>query len=107
MPAKRKITEPNDERFCTWCETKYHGRPDHTGPLCSDCRAELLEQSKEFLVEMLGHVASVNVISMAFLALNSPDLLDTMGMWNAPRREGFSQRLIAMREFVRKGQRVH
>src|ERR1022692_628534 len=49
MPAKRKITEPNDERFCPWCETKYHTRSDQTGPLCSDCRGELLEQPKELL----------------------------------------------------------
>jgi hypothetical protein len=107
MPAKRKITEPNDERFCPWCETKYHTRSDQTGPLCSDCRGELLEQPKEFLVDMLGHVAGVNVISMASLALSSPDTLDTLGLWNAPEREGFGRHPITMKQFARKHQRVH
>ena len=56
MPAKRKITEPNDERFCPWRETKYHAKSDQTGPLCSDCRGELLEQPKEFLEIGRAHV---------------------------------------------------
>jgi hypothetical protein len=80
---------------------------NQSGPLCRDCRAELLEQPKEVLVDMLGHVAGVNVISMAALALSSPDTLDTLGLWNAPKREGFGHHPITMKEFVRKRQRVH
>ena len=35
------------------------------GTLCPACRAELLEQPKEFLLDMLGHVTGVNAIAMA------------------------------------------
>jgi hypothetical protein len=74
MPQKPKIN--NKERFCPWCERKYDDAPsEHTGPLCPDCREELMEQSKDFLVDMLGHVAGVNVIAMAALAANSPETL--------------------------------
>ena len=107
MPTKRKTTGQDDERLCPWCETKYHPTPDHAGTVCSDCRAELLEQPKEFLVDMLGRVAGVNVIVMASLAVHSPDSLDTLGLWNAPEREGFSRRPVAMKEFTRKYRRVH
>jgi len=106
MPAKRKITLPNDERLCPWCENKYRATPDYTAPICPDCRAELLEQPKEVLVDMLGRVAGVNVITMASLSLHSPDSLDTLGLWNAPKREGFSRRPVTMKELTRKQRRV-
>jgi len=106
MPIKRK-TGPDYGRLCPWCETKYHPAPDHAGTVCPDCRTELLEQPKEFLVDMLGRVAGVNVIVMASLAVHSPDSLDTLGLWNAPEREGFSRRPVTMKEFTRKYRRVH
>jgi hypothetical protein len=81
--------------------------PDHAGPLCPDYREELLEQPKEILVDMLGGVAGVNVIAMASLSLHSPDSLDTLGLWNAPKREGFSRRPVTMKELTRKNRRVH
>ena len=57
--------------------------------MCRDCRAELLEQPKEFLVDMLGRVAGVNVITIASLALHSPDSLDTLaGVYCEPRHHG-------------------
>ena len=58
-------------------------------------------------MDMLGRVAGVNVIAMASLALHSPDSLDTLGIWNAPKREGFTRRPITMKEFTRKYRRVH
>jgi len=106
MPMKHK-TGQDDERLCPWCETKYQPAPDHAGTVCPDCRTELLEQPKEFLVDMLGRVAGVNVIVMASLAVHSPDSLDTLGLWNAPEREGFSRRPVTMKEFTRKYRRVH
>lgn len=106
MPIKRKTPGLDDERLCPWCETKYHPAPDHAGTVCPECRAELLEQPKEFLVDMLGRVAGVNVIVMASLAVHSPDSLDTLGLWNAPEREGFSRRPVTMKEFTRKYRRV-
>ena len=107
MPTKSKDTGHGDERLCPWCESKYHPPPDYTAPICRDCREELLEESKEFLVDMLGRVAGVNVITMASLAVHSPDSLETLGLWNAPKREGFSRRPVTMKEFIRKYRRVH
>jgi hypothetical protein len=64
-----------------------------------------MEQPKEFLVDMLGRVAGVNVIAMPSLAANSPETLDTLGLWNAPEREGFSRGPITMKQSSRKRQR--
>ena len=58
-------------------------------------------------MDMLGRVAGVNVITIASLAIHSPDSLDTLGLWNAPEREGFTLRPVTMREFIRKYRRVH
>ena len=58
-------------------------------------------------MEMLGRVAGVNVITMASLSLHSPDSLDTLGLWNAPKREGFSRRPVTMKEYTRKLRGVH
>jgi hypothetical protein len=73
-------------------------------PLCPDCRAELMEQPKEFLVDMLGHVTGVNAIAMA--AVRDSDLLENLGVWNAPQREGASRRMLIMKELARKRQRL-
>lgn len=105
MPTKPRNTQRDGERLCRWCETKYHAAADHSGPICPDCRAELLEQPKEFLVDMLGRVAGVNAIAMASLALNSPDVVETLGLWNAPQREGLSRRNLTAKEFARKHQK--
>jgi hypothetical protein len=87
-------------------EAKYYPAPDYAATVCPDCRTELLEQPKEFLVDMLGRVAGVNVITIASLALHSPDSPDTLGLWNAPKREGFTRRPVTMKEFIRKYRRV-
>jgi len=63
-----------------------------------------MEQPKEFLVDMLGRVAGVNVIAMA--SLREDDFLEELGLWNAPQREGASRRLLTMKEFSRRRQRV-
>ena len=52
--------------YCPWCDKKYETSAD-SGPFCDDCRSKLLEQPKEFLVDMLGHVAGVNALAMAAL----------------------------------------
>jgi hypothetical protein len=62
-------------------------------------------QPKEFLVDMLGHVAGVNAIAMASLH-ESPDILEGLLPWNAPKREGFTGRRLTMKELTRKRQRV-
>jgi hypothetical protein len=64
-----------------------------------------MEQLKEFLTDMLGHVAGINAIIMASLH-ESPDILDELLPWNAPKREGFSRRRLTMKELARKRQRV-
>ena len=107
MPSNRKIPAQDEERLCPWCEAKYRPAPDYAATVCPDCRGELLEQPKEFLVDMLGRVAGVNVITIASLAIHSPDSLDTLGLWNAPEREGFARRPVTMKEFTRKYRRVH
>lgn len=107
MSTKSKPLGRDGERLCPWCESKYRAAPDYIAPICPDCRTELLEEPKEFLVDMLGRVGGVNVIAMASLALHSPDSLDTLGIWNAPKREGFTRRPITMKEFTRKYRRVH
>jgi hypothetical protein len=98
MP-NRKTSTPRD-RVCPWCETKYHAAPDHIGLLCPECREELLGESKEFLVDMLGHVCGVSLLTMAE-AGNKDDLLQRLGMW-----EGFHRRPLTMQEFARKRQRL-
>ncbi len=64
-----------------------------------------MEQPKEFLVNMLGHVTGINAIIMASLR-ESPEILDELLPWNAPKREGFDQRRLTMKELARKRQRV-
>src|SRR6266581_5695456 len=106
MQRRSKNTAEPTERFCSWCETKYLPAPGtEAGPLCPDCRAELMEQPKEFLVDMLGHVTGVNAIVMASLR-ESPEILDQLLPWNAPKREGFSRRRLTMKELAHKRQRV-
>ena len=55
------------ERYCPWCDRKYETKGDKSGPLCDECRQDLMEQPKEFLVDKLGHVAGVNALAMAAL----------------------------------------
>ena len=107
MSTKSKTLGRDDERLCPWCENKYRATLDYTVPMCPDCRTDLMEQPKEVLVDMLGRVAGVNVIAMASLAVHSPDSLDTLGLWNAPEREGFTRRPVTMKELTRKYRRVH
>ena len=83
----------------------FHAAPDQSSPLCPDCRSELLEQSKEFLVDMLGHVTGVNLLTMA-AAGDKDDLLERTGMVDTPKREGFTRRPMTMKQFARKRQRV-
>ena len=64
-----------------------------------------MEQPKELLVDMLGHRAGVNVITMAS-PRESPEILDQLLPWDAPKRDGFSSRRLTMKELARKRQRV-
>jgi hypothetical protein len=106
MPAKSKSSDQDGERFCPWCEMKYPVDTNRRIPLCPDCQAGLLEYDKEALVDLLGRVAGVNVIAMAALSLHAPDALETLGLWNAPARSGFSRRPVTMKEFARKHMKV-
>ena len=74
---QQKVTQlpRRDERLCPWCETTYVVPPGHTSRLCPDCRTTLLEEPKEFLVDMLGNVTALNVIIMSALPV-PPDILD-------------------------------
>src|SRR2546428_12623716 len=106
MQRRSKNTAEPTERFCSWCETKYWpAAGTKLGPLCPDCRAELMEQPKKFLVDMLGYVTGVNAIAMASLH-ESPEILDQLLPWNAPKRERFSRRRLTLKELARKRQRV-
>ena len=69
------------DRYCPWCDKIMRRRPTAAdcGPLHDDCRSELLEQPKEFLADMLGHVAGVNALAMAALRA-SPYLLEEFGL---------------------------
>ena len=53
-------------------------------------------------MDMLGRVAGVNVMAMASLAANSPETLDTLGLWDAPVREGFSRSPITIETIFTK-----
>ncbi len=92
------------ERYCPWCERKYRPKNDESGPLCDDCRTELMEQSKEFLVDMLGHVAGVNALAMAALRA-SPGILDEFGLASGAEETGFPRKL-ALRELTKNRQKV-
>jgi hypothetical protein len=106
MARDRKVPLKSGDRLCSWCEHKYHAASENASGLCPDCRSDLLEQPKEVLVDMLGHVAGVNVIAMASLAVYAPDSLDTLGLWNAPAREGFTRSPVTMKQLTRKHRRV-
>src|SRR5271157_2113353 len=79
------------ERYCPWCDRKYQAESDKSSPLCDECRTELLEQPKEFLVDMLGHVAGVNALAMAALR-GSPHLLEEFGLTGSGSEEADSGR---------------
>ena len=64
-----------------------------------------MEQPKEFLVDLLAHIAGVNAITMASLR-EEPEILEGLLPWNAPKREGFTRRRLTMKELARKHQRV-
>ena len=106
MAHNHKVPLKDGERLCSWCEHTYRATSDRTSGLCPDCRSELMEQPKEVLVDMLGHVAGVNVIAMASLAVYAPDSLDTLGLWDAPVREGFTRHPVTMKQLRRKHRRV-
>ena len=106
MSRKTKTATQNDERLCPWCEDRYRPASDYTSTVCRDCRAELMEQPKEALIDMLGGVAGVNVIVMASLALHAPDSLEILGLWNTPEREAFSRHPATAKEVTRKYRRV-
>jgi hypothetical protein len=58
-----------------------------------------MAQSKEFLVDMLGRVAGVNVIAIASLAANSPGTAERLGVLDV---EGSELRRVTMKEFAQK-----
>ena len=35
------------DRYCPWCDTKYQAESNKGGPLCDECRRELMEQRKK------------------------------------------------------------
>ena len=104
MPSKTKKPTPPTERLCPWCEDRYHPASAYTGTVCPDCRAELMEQPKEFLIDMIGGMAGVNVIVMAALAIHAPDAIEALGLLSTPEREEFWRRPTKMKELTRKVQ---
>ena len=48
--AKRTTAPKTIERVYPWCETKFEAALDHNGLLCRECKDELLDESKEFVV---------------------------------------------------------
>ena len=93
------------QRLCPWCEEMYDAQTDQTGSLCSGCQSELMEQPKEFLVDLLAHITAVNLLMMAE-AGDKDELLEKAGMIDTPKREGFTRRPLTMKQFARKHQRV-
>lgn len=104
MPTRTKTA--NKDRFCPWCERKFDAAPEHRSPLCPECRGGLLEYDKEALVDLVGRMAGINVIMMASLSLHAPDVLETLGLWDSPEREGFSRNAVTMKEFAKKHMKV-
>src|ERR1041385_3377326 len=102
---RRGEAAKSEKRFCSWCETLYSPESGRSSPLCPNCRAELLQESKEFLVDLLGHVAGVNAIAMDSLR-DSPDLLEELDLYNEPQREGTSRHRLTMQELARKRHKV-
>ena len=106
MSQRAKVPLKEGERLCPWCERSYRASPDYKTALCHDCQADLMDQPKEVLIEMLARVAGVNVIAMASLAVYAPDSLDTLGLWDSPKREGFTRHAVSMKQLTRKLRRV-
>ena len=79
------------DRYCPWCDRKYQAESDNSGPLCDECRTDLLERPKEFLVDMLGHVAGVNALARAALRA-SPHLLEEFGLTGGPEEGDIGHR---------------
>src|SRR5690349_3643713 len=67
------------ECSCPWCEKKYLSETDEDSTLCNQCREDLLRESKESLVNMLGYLAGANSIAMAALR-TTPQLLEEFGI---------------------------
>lgn len=106
MPHKTKTPTQPTESLCPWCEDRYRPASDYTSTLCPDCRAELMEQPKDFLIDMIGGTAGVNVIVMSSLARYAPDAIEALGLLSTPERQGFSRRPAKMKELTRKDRRV-
>ena len=90
------------DRYCPWCDKKYETSAD-SGPFCDDCRSKLLEQPKEFLVDMLGHVAGVNALAMAALRA-SPYLLEEFGLTGGPEE---ARSKFTLKELAKARKRVN
>jgi hypothetical protein len=71
MPQKVTVLPKRHERLCPWCEKTYTLPPDHSGEFCPDCRNSLLNESPEFLVNVLGKAIGLNLVIMA--AMPVPD----------------------------------
>ncbi len=62
-----------------------------------------MEQSKEFLVDMLGHVAGVNALATL---RDSPGILDEFGL-AAGAEEAGSPRKLALSELTKNREKFH
>ena len=93
----QNATHRKKERLCPWCETTYTLPSGHTSQLCPECRTALLDEPKEFLVDMLGRVTGLNVVLMAALPV-PPGFLDNLGL----QGKGSGRRL-SMREAAAEG----
>src|ERR1035438_7605818 len=90
LDMRKKVTPMTrrDERLCPWCETIYPLPPGHTSQICPECRTKLLDESKEFLVDMLGRVTGLNVVLMSNLPV-PPGVLEALHL----QEKGGSRRL--------------
>jgi hypothetical protein len=94
------------DRYCPWCDRKYQAESNKGGPLCDECREELMEQPREFLVGMLGHLADLNALAIAALRA-SPHLLEEFGLaGSGPEEADGTRRKLTLKELAKSRQRA-
>lgn len=88
MPKKVTEVRQTQQRLCSWCEMTYTLKKGQLSYLCPECRQYLLDQPKEFLVDMLGRVTVLNLVLMARfpVPLEIMEKIDLLEKGNTRRR---------------------
>ena len=103
LDMRKKVTQMprRDERLCPWCETIYPLPSGHPGQICPECRTKLLDESKEFLVDMLGRVTGLNVVLMSSLPV-PPGVLEALHLQEKATMRRLSMKAAAAQTDAKK-----